>query len=129
MTELDTSDDALALEFAKRAERVGIVYSAKKGWLVWDPISVDRNSTRGDEIVRGIWRPDDTMRVMRLIRDVCRDVAARTEPKIRIKTLSWAKMTTVEKMARSDQRLEAVDLYARAARRRQNGKVTQLRRA
>ena len=108
----DYSDDALALEFAARCARTICFHDGQ--WLVWDPQAVARGAMHKDgPTVRGDWRPDDTMKVLRMIRDACRKVAADTDPKLRSRILSFSKLRAVERMARADLSLNEMELFRR----------------
>ena len=104
---VDHSDDAIALVFAERNQGTVCFDVDRSTWLVWDPAAVARSAMwRDGPTVLGDWRPDNTMRAMRLIRDACRAIAADIEdPRKRATILSSAKMRAVERMARTDHRM------------------------
>lgn len=103
---MEYNDDSLALEFAARCEGTVCYDAERMAWCVWDgsvlaPEAMYPNGPR----VYGNWKLDDTMKVQRLIRDVCREIAQQAEPKERARILSVARINAVERMARSDERL------------------------
>jgi putative DNA primase/helicase len=89
----DFSDEALALRFAGRYASEWRYVAAFGKWLVHDGIS---------------WRIDETLEVVHLVRQICREAA--TECRRRGLALSLASASTVaavERLARSDRRLAA----------------------
>jgi putative DNA primase/helicase len=96
MTEIIT-EDSIALEFAARHEgklRYVNATSPKK-WLIWNEDTVE-------------WRADDTLYVLSLVREVCREAAARcADPVISREITSAQSISAVERLARSDRRLAA----------------------
>jgi putative DNA primase/helicase len=87
------SDEALALEFARR-QADELRYVAPWGkWLIWS---------------NGIWRFDDTLESFGRARALCRDESGRCRSDTRaFDTVKIRTIAAVEKLARADQRLSA----------------------
>lgn len=92
----ELSDEALALEFARRyAEK--LCYVAVTGqWLEWDG---------------SLWQLDRTMHVVDLIRSLCRERAQQArdlnKPSLSMEVASSRKVHAVERLVRADRRLAA----------------------
>jgi hypothetical protein len=109
-----TTDDDIALLFADRHSGE-VCYDVEAGeWLVWDHRVPPPPQGRwlNDRVTDlrpaprpGAWVPDGTMKIERLIRDTCRDVANAADPKMRPRLLTFARVRAVERLARCDDRL------------------------
>jgi putative DNA primase/helicase len=85
------SDEALALRFAEQyTDRLRYVEMWAK-WFIFD----------------GCWRPDETLKVVDLVRRVCLQVAKGAKSKLKLALASAKTVSAVERLARSDRRLAA----------------------
>jgi putative DNA primase/helicase len=89
----EMSDEALALDFARRqADELRYVAGWGK-WLVW---------------AEGIWRYDDTLAALARVRALCRDHSGRSSnQQLAFRTASAHVVSAVEKLARTDPLLSA----------------------
>lgn len=81
------SEDALAQAFTERHGAAWRYVAGWGKWLQWDGAR---------------WRPEETLRVFDLARDVCREVAQKSSDKRRHRVRSAAVVAAVERFARAD---------------------------
>ncbi|RVD69863.1 MAG: hypothetical protein E5V62_03230 [Mesorhizobium sp.] len=87
------TDEALALEFARRHAMRTRYVDAWSRWMMWDGV---------------VWAHDETLAVFNYARILCRDDAASAPPRERSRILSAKTVAAVVSLARSDERLAAV---------------------
>src|SRR5262249_5728970 len=83
------SDEALALQFTER-HRNDLRYVSEFGrWFCWNGVK---------------WKPDNTLKAIHLVRQLCREVSSTCLPKIARRIASANTVAAVERLARSDRR-------------------------